>query len=530
MGIMVKNKKEMIFKVLQNYFTDFEVQIEENELYNLATNLNHIKFATFMDDFEQCIYYIINIENNVKNFDEIVNLMPNNFNNNNTTRIVLLVNNIQDKLFANTPEYQKDLKSAIKNKFKITGNLKFIDSITSEFIKGTKNKFEVSINNRVDRLTYELSGSDKKTAVGQVYIASLKNIVEMYNNIGDSIFDLNVRYGVKDILNVEDEIKSTLINEPLNFWFYNNGITVVIDKDKYNIDNPYTIELTNDSSLSIINGAQTVTAAAECFSRNPELIDSVFYKAKVLLRIIAIDKDDASFAKDVSIALNRQKCITEIDIATTSPFVNIINQQMQSLNKDPLRFEINKRGQRPTTKYHYYINNFAQIVEAYLNQKPGSSRCAKGVLIAGKSINGEYTFAKKDIFRDIKTLDDIIKYYSPVNYAHELNKSYKIIQKNNIEKSTLKECILKYANFYCVASIIFCLNENSNDDFSKFSHPDIKHNDELIKLFITCFYDFLQHTKIESVDSNDFKNDKLFNEFKNSEYIKKLYENIIKIK
>ena len=96
-----------------------------------------------------------------------------------------------------SPKYPQNLfiKNSLTKKLSLKKRINTIKDISAEFISFATKKHEISITNRVDSLQYYLS---KTTGInnpyGYVYIASLYDIVNMYNVIGDSLFDLNVRY------------------------------------------------------------------------------------------------------------------------------------------------------------------------------------------------------------------------------------------------------------------------------------------------------------------------------------------------
>ena len=73
---------------------------------------------------------------------------------------------------------------------------------------------------------------------------------------------------ISDELDVEKEIKKTLNENPQEFWFNNNGITMIANKDKFNCDRPSTIEFLNSNFFSVINGAQTITTAAKWYNES----------------------------------------------------------------------------------------------------------------------------------------------------------------------------------------------------------------------------------------------------------------------
>lgn len=71
--------------------------------------------------------------------------------------------------------------------------------------------------------------SDDKKISGQVYTAKLRDLVDLYNCLGDELFKENVRERIDDVLGADAEIHKTLSEKPEAFWFLNNGITILAD-------------------------------------------------------------------------------------------------------------------------------------------------------------------------------------------------------------------------------------------------------------------------------------------------------------
>ena len=93
-------------------------------------------------------------------------------------------------------------------------------------------------------------------------------------------------------------------------------------------------------------------------------------------------------------------------------------------------------------------------------------------------------------------------------------------EKNQLDSTSLIDIIYKYGNMYCIASVIYCINNRKVDDFTSFEYIDSKNNPFIIEKFINRFECFLGESKIDILDSNDFKKDTLYEKFKESKYIK----------
>jgi hypothetical protein len=122
-------------------------------------------------------------------------------------------------------------------------------------------------------------------------------------------------------------IVRSLITEPGNFWYRNNGITVLCDR----IDaKPGSMQFAHNLPMqltavnaSIVNGAQTVTAIAEAMRTHPEIAA----QAKVGVRVIATN-GVAGFTEDVTKATNLQNSVEARDFIALDPVQGEIREDL----------------------------------------------------------------------------------------------------------------------------------------------------------------------------------------------------------
>jgi hypothetical protein len=119
----------------------------------------------------------------------------------------------------------------------------------------------------------------------------------------------------------------TLVKDPDNFWYFNNGITMLSDSVKKkpiggNRRDSGTFECKN---VSLVNGAQTVGAIAFASSQDPEKVA----KASVLVRIISLEHCPPGFALDVTRATNTQNRIGPRDFVVFDPQQDRLKVELQ---------------------------------------------------------------------------------------------------------------------------------------------------------------------------------------------------------
>lgn len=165
---------------------------------------------------------------------------------------------------------------------------------------------------------------DMEAFYGQI---SASQLAEWWESYGNLLFDFNLRK-VLGTTEINDEIRSTLETEPIYFWYYNNGITLVCeDVDKKRMfGNSREFGIFECKGISIVNGAQTVgvlgkfgQVSAESFERLKEVY--VPFRIISIKRVDEDDKEylDEAFAAAVTTTNNRQNNIENRDFLVLDP-------------------------------------------------------------------------------------------------------------------------------------------------------------------------------------------------------------------
>ena len=175
---------------------------------------------------------------------------------------------------------------------------------------------------------------------------------------------------------------------PEQFWFLNNGITIVTNKpvDRTRNGTIY-LERSSRDSFSVVNGAQTISACHEFFYCDgiEKDIKKRAKEALVLLRVVSVeeiakanegfDKEEVSgMDEKISKSLNRQKPIEAEDLAYYSPFVKRVNQiysealgEESKSELDNRFFAIIRRGENENegvNEFEYSLTVIARAVRA----------------------------------------------------------------------------------------------------------------------------------------------------------------------
>ena len=330
-------------------------------------------------------------------------------------------------------------------------NIQYLSySIPTDFKE--QKMIKIKINDRIRSLEQSCKFGDYKLT-GYVFSAELDSLIELYDQLGDNLFAKNVRVGgVQDSVGVEDDIRRTYKSAPEEFWFLNNGISLLVaTKSELDLDiyDRVQIPVKDLDDISIINGAQTISAVSEEKYSN----GGNGKKTNVLLRIYHYcipqneikdinlqksKKDLEKFSEKVTISLNKQKPIKKSDLAYLTEFATNIQSIKLSFpssdqpEKSKFAFDFVRNGELESFNLsQYYIGKFAKVVKAFLVKKPGKARTMaynsllettnEGSLIKLKDTEVFVDDLQKSIDEiDKNTLDKFIENYAPVNFAMKL--------------------------------------------------------------------------------------------------------------
>lgn len=524
-----KNKRGIIKDLINN--EDKSKAISSNSLdinFSDLLIIAHIKLGE--EDVKSCSD-LIAVE-----FENFISSLPNSGTKTLSLTILWITDNIEsriklknNKAISYTQEIKKRTKiSKLKLKLKLSQIFYVDKQIPTTEIKLTNiDRFEMTA---VPSLKTKMNIQDQKDKVsseslkGYVFTADLYNFAEIYNQAGDELFKKNVRLGIDDVLGVDKEIKNTLEKDPEKFWFRNNGITILLEEQSLKLDRTSEIILKpygeTKLKFSVINGAQTITAASEFFfGLDKEKEDDKYKeakKAKVLLRIIQLSSNEE--ASEISVALNRQKPIKPVDIAYTNAFVQTLYTYLLD---SPKGYVIARRASDSFSgSYNISLEEFARARKA-ISGDPGKARSAGSAIllkIKDEKLSDNNIFVDKWYEANTKEeLDQIYShYYSPVFFALKIAQRYDTLRKKAITSESMAT-IINNGKWYFVAFLVFVLNGDNDEDYSNFLYEPDKFSDKDLCELIVKFASFIKNN-IQDLNSNTFKKSDLYNTLKKSEY------------
>ncbi|WP_344315748.1 AIPR family protein [Actinoplanes couchii] len=144
---------------------------------------------------------------------------------------------------------------------------------------------------------------------------------------GSNLFHLNIRNPLGRTP-INNEMIETLTEEPANFWYFNNGVTILCEsaeRVQQSMRSPQSrpLRLTLKNA-SVVNGAQTVRSVAQAVAEDEEAAS-----AQVGVRIIVTGKA-TDFAKQTTQATNRQNRVESRDFIALDPVQAAILEEMRA--------------------------------------------------------------------------------------------------------------------------------------------------------------------------------------------------------
>ena len=339
----------------------------------------------------------------------------------------------------------------------------------------------------------------KQDLRSELYAVRLFDLILLYNDYGDDLFKDNVRFhlDIPKYNSVDEKMIKTLELEPQMFWFYHNGITLLLKDECINRDKIETITIEAKKDISIINGAQTIFTVSNYYyslekeeEKNKDLIKNI-KEAKVLLRIITNNTDNSEINKKITIYLNSQKPVGEDDI-------KFFNKEIQDFNNElPEGREIVRNGD-PEDKYSINLINFLKFYAITFLQKPGLARSNKGKLLNDEQLWNSLDLSKKEPTQE--------KYEAYFKIILDTKEQYK-----KLKDQENKNNILKYGKEFCLAYYFWQINEYSDNDHKVDFTKDFN---SFVKDFIAILSKYEIKGKSE-YDSNYFKIDSNYETLRN---------------
>jgi hypothetical protein len=154
-----------------------------------------------------------------------------------------------------------------------------------------------------------------------------EEVAKLYKQAGVRLFARNIRGYLGENTKVNEEMQKTIRVEPTNFWYLNNGITIVCNGARFESGDGR--DLLNVTYPQVINGQQTTRTLA---AANPKEAA----KASVAVRVISIPRDNEEqydrLVSQIVRATNWQNAIKASDLMANDPRQIQLEREFRKLN------------------------------------------------------------------------------------------------------------------------------------------------------------------------------------------------------
>lgn len=156
-------------------------------------------------------------------------------------------------------------------------------------------------------------------------LISLSDLVALSATYGDRLIASNIRR-YKGGTEVNDEIASTVRDDPASFLYLNNGLTAYCDRLEVRVTDRASAEQKNIKAFgfSIVNGAQALGALSKTCTPGPAPEGFAF------IRVISMERceNDRKFAERITRCTNTQNEILARDYGALDPEQERIAKQL----------------------------------------------------------------------------------------------------------------------------------------------------------------------------------------------------------
>ncbi|MBN1881649.1 MAG: AIPR family protein [Deltaproteobacteria bacterium] len=344
------------------------------------------------------------------------------------------------------------------------------DDLVTRLFEKRFNKVDGSIH-FIDKQYFERSDGDLKGIVATIDATELISIIKDPENpekLIEDVFNENVRM-FKELKNRINQsiFESALSDTNYEFWYLNNGITIVCEECKYtpNTRSP----LVTLKNFQIVNGGQTTHTLFEAYKKDKEKISNV------LLLVRICKTKDPTISERISESTNSQNPISTRDLHSNDRIQKNLEEQFQALG---YFFERKKNQYADKPKKKRLDNELlGQIYLAYYLDMPSEAKNNKRLIFEEKY---EEIFDENEISAKRMLL--------PYKIFLPLEAMKKTIQKKKREKERIneKDAFVSRAIFHILNITKYIaekenLNLEKEQDIKKATKKAISYINEVVK-------------------------------------------------
>jgi len=208
----------------------------------------------------------------------------------------------------------------------------------------------------------------RRALIGKMEVGQLAALFERNS---DRLLERNIRrYLGLSGNRVNEAIQQTLsdADQRGNFYFYNNGVTIICSKFRTNQLQREDLQVRLDG-IQIVNGGQTSKTVQQVVKDCPEAAS-----AQILVRIYELPEDDAALVLNITQATNSQNPVDLRDLRSNDERQKRLGQAIAELGYVYRR----QRGDQPTSPRDITSATLAEAVLAVWRDRPHQARFNAG--------------------------------------------------------------------------------------------------------------------------------------------------------
>lgn len=415
---------------VKNDFLTRAITMLENGTYTKSQELQDA-FTKYKADDELTVYLQLYVTNNKHSVEADEYIKTFNLAHPRYRASIFYLDDIAKKYYDESPKTRKTFTATIES---------------------VNNGTVLNINNEAYKLKNIIDAKYVFAPIVSVYYMYDKAKKENY-----PIFEENIREYLGN-KGANKYIYDTLLDETdrKNFFYYNNGITIICDemkkpttRNRRDSDLNYRIEIVNPQ---IVNGCQTVSTIYEVLKNvHPDKLEKEFKDTFVMAKILQIDHNDEAQQVLYKSIVRYNNSQTKIDekafTANTNLFIRLQNEfenrgflllvkqsdknkftnkyrspsQLNELSQNRIkRFGLSRRNTAPD--YFIDLVKFLQVINAFVSGGQVAYRKKINMLKDGSAENNSAI----DFIKNLNSIDALLDLYLLYLKAEETKKQNSI--------------------------------------------------------------------------------------------------------
>jgi hypothetical protein len=218
---------------------------------------------------------------------------------------------------------ERDINDFLDEMNDVSDIMKLVVLRQNEIFKSISSGLNSPIDLEIILFNWAQTKNPYQAFYGQV---SAKDISQWWNDHYNRLFEPNIRSFLGNT-DANEGIIETINYEPENFWYYNNGITVLCSSIRKkpiggNMGETAILECKN---IAIVNGAQTIGSIARAHQSSSSNLE----RALVPIRLISLENCPEDFAVQVTKFNNTQNRIDRRDFVALDPEQERIKNELK---------------------------------------------------------------------------------------------------------------------------------------------------------------------------------------------------------